>query len=527
MFEIPDRMNAAEYFVDRNVREGRGDKIAVVDTADGQEYTYSDMLDMVNRFGNALREELDTRLEERVMLLLLDSPAFVAGFFGSIKIGAVPIPTNTLLKSPDYEYLLNDSRARILVIHASLVGEIVPIADQLEYLEHVVIVNAAEANTDGIPDYIQVHDYDELLAGAARELEPVMLSKDDACFWLYSSGTTGFPKGAVHLQHDMLYCAHYYAQGVLDINENDRTFSVAKLFFAYGLGNALYFPFSVGATTVLYPGVPDPRTFFDIIETHRPTIFYCVPTAYAAMLDVDEAPARYDTSSVRVCVSAGEALPPALYERWKELYGVDILDGIGSTEILHIFISNREGKVKPGSSGTLVPGYEAKIVDEEGNLVPTGEIGDLLIKGDSTCAYYWNKHEKTKNTIVGHWIRTGDKYRQDEDGYFHYQGRSDDMIKAGGIWVSPVEVENTLMEHEAVLECGVVGAADAEGLVKPKAFVILREGYDPSDDLTEELTQYVRSRIAKYKYPRSIVFVDELPKTATGKIQRYKLREEA
>ncbi len=523
MIEFPDRMNAAEYFVDRHVREGRGDKVAIVDTADGREYTYRDVLDMVNRFGNVLRQALGTRLEERVMMITLDSPAFVASFFGSIKVGAVPIPTNTLLKPPDYEYLLNDSRARVLLISAPLVPQVAPILERLRYLRHIVVVG--EADVGRPPRRIAVHRYEELMASAPNERDPEMMSKDDACFWLYSSGTTGFPKGAVHLQHDMLYCAHFYAQQVLGINEQDRTFSVAKLFFAYGLGNGLYFPFSVGATTILYPGKPDPHTFYRIITEHKPTLFFSVPTAYAAMLSVEDTSA-YDMSSVRLCVSAGEALPPALYERWKERFGVEILDGIGSTEVLHIFISNRPGEVRPGSSGKLVPGYEAKILDEEGHPVPVGEIGDLYIKGDSTCAYYWNKHEKTKDTIQGHWIRTGDKYSVDEEGYFYYHGRSDDMIKAGGIWVSPVEVENALMEHPAVLECGVVGAPDDEGLLKPKAYVVLQPGYEPSDALADELIAFVKERIAKYKYPRWIVFVDELPKTATGKIQRYKLRQQ-
>ena len=516
VIELPDRMNAATYFVDANVEAGRGDKVAIYYVGDGSTYTYSDVLEGVNRFGNALKE-LGVRMEERVMLLLLDSPEFVFSFFGAIKMGAVPIPTNTLLKPHDYEYLLNDSRARALIVSEPLLEQIEPIRDRLRYLQHIVVVGEPHSN-----DQLS---YRELVESASPELDAEEMSKDDACFWLYSSGTTGFPKGAVHLQHDMLYCADLYAKQILGINENDRTFSVAKLFFAYGLGNAMYFPFRVGASTVLYPGKPDPIKFYEIIQEYKPTIFYCVPTAYAAMLAVEDAEKRFDLSSLRVCVSAGEALPPALYERWYERFGVEILDGIGSTEVLHIFISNRAGRVKPGSSGEIVPGYEARIVDEEGNDVPPGEVGDLLIKGESTCAFYWNKHQKTKETIIGEWIRTGDKYSRDEEGYFWYQGRSDDMLKVGGIWVSPVEVENTLMEHPAVLECGVVGAEDADGLVKTKAYVVLKAGYTPSEELAEELKQFVKGRIAKYKYPRWIEFVDELPKTATGKIQRYKLRQ--
>ncbi|MHB9149949.1 MAG: benzoate-CoA ligase family protein [Thermoleophilia bacterium] len=520
--DFPDEMNAAEHFVDRNVHEGRGGKTAIVDLADGREYTYDDVLGMVNRFGNALRETLDTRLEERVLLLLLDSPAFAASFFGTIKVGSVPIPTNTLLKSSDYEYLLNDSRARVLVVSGPLFELVEPVLTDLRYLQHLVLVG--EADTSSVPAGIAVHDFHQLLAGASAQLEAEMMNADDACFWLYSSGTTGFPKGTVHLQHDMLVTTELYAKGVLGMSESDRTFSVAKLFFAYGLGNGLYFPFAVGATTVLYPGKPDAETFFNIIEQQKPTLFFCVPTAYQSMLAIENVQERYDTSSLRACVSAGEALPAAVWERWMDRFGVEILDGIGSTEILHIFISNPPGACKPGSTGKVVPGYLAKVVDEEGQPVTVGEVGDLLVSGESTCASYWNKHQKTKDTLEGHWIRTGDKYSQDEDGYFYYQGRSDDMLKAGGIWVSPVEVECTLIEHEAVLEAAVVGAADSAGLVKPKAYVVLQEGQEPSPELEEELILYVRSRIAKYKYPRWIHFIDELPKTATGKVQRYKLR---
>jgi benzoate-CoA ligase len=434
-----------------------------------------------------------------------------------------------LLRPADYEYLLNDSRARVLVVGEPLWPVIEPIRDRLGYLKHVVVVGNAVG-----PSLLS---YEELVSAASTELSPELLSKDDACFWLYSSGTTGFPKGAVHLQHDMIVAADLYARPTLGISQDDRTFSVAKLFFAYGLGNGLYFPFRVGGSTVLYPGKPDPLKFFEIIQEYQPTLFFCVPTGYAAMLAVEDAAQRFDTSSVRLCISAGEALPPALFERWRERFGVEILDGIGSTEILHIFISNRPGRVKPGSTGELVPGYEARIVDESGGEVPVGQVGDLLIKGDSICACYWNKHRDTCETICGHWIRTGDKYLRDQDGYFWYQGRSDDMLKVGGIWVSPVEVENALIQHPAVLECAVVGITDDQGLVKPRAYVVLKDrslleeaepcssGSGPARErLAVELQNFVREKLAVYKYPRSIEFVTELPKTATGKIQRYKLR---
>lgn len=515
---LPDRYNASTTFIDANIEAGRGDKTAVI--CGERRSTYTEIAAMVNRTGNALKR-LGVRMEERVMLLLLDSPEFVAAFFGAIRIGAVPIPTNTLLRPPDYEYLLNDSRATTLIVSEQLYASIEPVRAKLKFLTHVIVVGRVpESAHDAI-------NFDEWIRDESPDLSPADTSVDDACFWLYSSGTTGFPKGTVHLQHDMVYCAENYARRVLDVTENDRTFSVAKLFFAYGLGNGLYFPFYVGATTILHSGRPTPQAVYEVTTKHRPTLFFSVPTSYAALLAVPEAEKNYSLKSVRLCVSAGEALPKAIFERWHQKWGVEILDGIGSTEILHIFISNRAGRVKPGASGELVPGYEARIVGENDQLVPRGEIGNLLIKGDSTCAYYWNKHEKTKQTISGEWIRTGDKYLVDEDSYYWYQGRSDDMLKVGGIWVSPVEVESSLISHPAVLECGVVGRMDADELVKPIAFVVLKEGFFPSSDLEMELKDYVKDNLAPYKYPRWIGFTPQLPKTATGKIQRFKLREMA
>jgi benzoate-CoA ligase len=324
----------------------------------------------------------------------------------------------------------------------------------------------------------------------------------------------------------MVVCSDTYALRVLGITERDRTFSAAKLFFAYGLGNNMYFPMRVGGQGVLYPHRPLPEAMFETIQAYRPTIFFGVPTLYAGMLAVKEAEKRYDLSSLRLCVSAGEALPAELYTRWKERFGLEILDGIGTTEILHIFLSNRPGQVKPGSSGLPVPGYEVAIVDDDGRPVPRGEVGNLRVRGDSTMAFYWNKHEKTKETLHGHWIQTGDKYYQDEEGTFWYCGRSDDMLKVGGIWVSPVEVEATLIGHPAVLEAAVVGKEDTDKLVKPKAFVVLKDTHSLSPELEAELQSFVKDKIAPYKYPRWIEFVPELPKTATGKIQRFKLRQE-
>ena len=325
----------------------------------------------------------------------------------------------------------------------------------------------------------------------------------------------------------MQVCAETYARDVLGINATDRCYSVAKLFFAYGLGNAMYFPLAVGATSILWPGAVTPPLVYDVIERYRPTLFFSVPTHYAMLLAHARSSRDFDLSSIRRAVSAGESLPPAIYARFRERFGVEILDGIGSTEVLHIFISNRPGNVRPGSSGVLVQGYEAKIVDEEGAVVQAGETGSLLIKGDSTCAFYWNRHELTKRTIEGHWIRTGDHYRQDSDGFFWFAGRSDDMLKVGGIWVSPAEVEHTLCEHQAVQQCAVIGRDDHDGLTKPLAYVVLRDGVLPTPELASDLQLFARTRLAEYKRPRWVEFVEALPTTATGKVQRFKLRERA
>jgi benzoate-CoA ligase len=509
---LPDRFNIADYLVDRHVREGRGPRTAIL--CGDESITYAQVTDRSSRMATGLRT-LGLRREDRVMLLLHDSPAFVYSFFGAQKMGAVPIPTNTLLKSQDYRYMLNDSRARVVIASEALLPQLSAIPrNDLPHLEQVIVDGNASGEMRGI---------DQLLS-ASPSLEVEDTSKDDAAFWLYSSGTTGFPKGAVHLHHDIVHTVACYAQGILRMTETDRTFSVAKLFFAYGLGNALTFPFAIGATTILWPGPPTPPNVFAQIERFKPTLFFSVPTNYGQLLAHKRDGADFDLSSVRQAVSAGESLPKALYERFKDRFGVEILDGIGSTEILHIFISNRPGRARPGSAGELVPGYEARILDDAGVDVADETVGNLLIKGDSTCAYYWNKHERTKDTIEGHWIRTGDKFSRDADGYYWYAGRADDMLKVGGIWVSPVEIENTLVEHPAVQEAGVIGRRDADDLEKPMAYVVLAAGHVPSPELARELQDFVRSKIAEYKRPRWIEFVDTLPKTATGKTQRFKLR---
>ena len=513
--QLPAIFNVATHFVDRHIRERRDHKIAF--ECGEERVTYRQLFERVNRAGNAIKK-LGVRQEERVALLLLDTPEFAYCFFGGIKIGAVPIPINTLLKPQEYEYILNDSRARVLIVSEALLPQIQAIAkEKLCHLKTIVVFGKAPEGA---------YSLQQLLDESSPELQAEPTSKDDAAFWLYSSGSTGFPKGCIHLHHDMVVCSELYAKNILQITENDRFFSVAKLFFAYGLGNGLYFALAVGATSILWPGSPSPPNIFSVIEKHKPTLFFSVPSNYASLLSYKhESGGEFDLSTVRYGVSAGEALPATLFHRFKERFGIEVLDAIGSTEALHMFIANRPGAVRPGSSGEIMPGYEARIVDENGHDVPDGEVGSLLIKGDSVCAGYWNQHEKTKETIQGHWIRTGDKYYRDQDGYYWYVGRNDDMMKVKGMWVSPIEIENTLMEHPGVQEAAAIGNADGNQLIKPAAYLVLKQGVDETPQLIEEIRQHLLSKLAAYKCPQRFEVVKELPKTATGKIQRYKLRQ--
>jgi len=518
--ELAARYNAAETFVDTH-RLIRADEVAI--RCQGNSVTYGEMGANVDRAGSALRE-LGVDIEQRVVILCVDSPAFVYTFFGAIKIGATPVPTNTLLNAHDLRYIVQDSRAVAIVVSAPLLPKVLEIRDECPRLRHVLVTTSGTAPPASPPPN-GVLSFEDALRAASDDLDPADTGPDDPCFWLYSSGTTGFPKGAVHLQHDMIYCTDTYGAQVLGTTERDRHFTVSPLFHAYGLGNGVFFPFRVGASSVLKPERAAPELVYDLITKERPTILFTAPTFYAALLAYPESDFKYDLSSLRFAVSAGEALPKPLFDAWKKRFGTEILDGIGATEMLHIFISNYPGRAKGGTSGVVVEGYRARIVDDEGAEVRRGESGHLWVSGDSCAAYYWNKHEKTKASFRGEWYVTGDKYHQDDDGYFVYEGRSDDMLKVSGQWVSPAEVEAALMEHPAVLECGVVGAKDRDELTKPRAFVVLKKDKIPSDALADELKAFVKERITPYKYPRWIEFVSELPKNAAGKIQRYKLRE--
>ena len=502
---LPERFNVAMPFIDRHVGEGRGAK-AAIRTAQ-ETVTYTELAERVNRAGNALLAR-GLKPGDRVMMVIKDCPAFFYVFWGAIKAGIVPIPLNTMLRAADYAYIIDDSGCRLVVYSGEYAAEVEPGLKQLGAKQ---------------PTAITADTFLGELPKASTTLDVRLAAPTDDCFWLYSSGSTGRPKGAVHLQRDMVVTSELYGVRALGVREDDVGYSVGKLYFAYGLGNAMTFPLWTGGTAVLDDRRPTPETAFETIEKFRPTLYYSAPTMYAAQLAVYDTKPR-DVSSLRACVSAAEALPAEIFRRWKEKTGTIILDGIGSTECLHIFIGNRLDDYRPGTSGKPVPGYEVKIVDEHGKPVPKGESGRLWIRSESAAKYYWNKPEKTAETMVDGWLNTGDTYRQDDDDYFIYDGRSDDMLKVGGIWCSPVEIENCLIRHSAVLESAIVGHADENELIKPKAFVVLKQAGSGSAALTEELMALCKKTLAPYKYPRWVEYVIELPKTATGKIQRFKLR---
>jgi benzoate-CoA ligase len=509
---IPDDYNAAFDLIERNLRAGRADRTAFID--DAGRHTFGALAGRVQRTASAM-SALGLRMEDRVLVCLLDGIDFPTVFLGCVHAGIVPIVTNTLLTTADYDYMLRDSRARALVVSAALLPQFAPLLGSLPFLEHV-IVTGGEAPTG-------TRALATLLAEAADYGPPAPTRADDVCFWGYSSGSTGAPKGTLHVHSSLIQTAELYARPILGLREDDVVFSAAKLFFAYGFGNGMVFPLAIGATAVLMAERPTPAAVFRRLREHQPTIFYGVPTLFAAMLASPELPRR-DEVRLRIATSAGEALPEELGRRFGEHYGIDVLDGIGSTEMLHIFLSNRPGDIRYGTTGRPVPGYEVRLVDDAGNEVPEGEQGELQVRGPTTAQGYWNKRAKTRATFLGEWMRSGDKYRRDPDGRYVYGGRSDDMLKVSGIYVSPVEVEAALVTHPAVLEAAVIGRSDSDALVKPKAFVVLKSGHAASEGLAAELKQHVKDRLAPYKYPRWIDFVAELPKTATGKIQRFRLR---
>ena len=506
-----DSFNTAVYMIDRHIGEGRGDRPAFV--TDHETVTYAELAERVNRCGNALLDA-GVRPGERMLMIVKDCPEFVYLFYGAVKAGIVPVPINTLLRAVDYQYMIEDSECAALVYSPEFEAEA---ALALAASSHRP---ACVTTTDG------AGGLRERLDAASDTLAPHPSDAMADCFWLYSSGSTGRPKGTVHRQRDILVNVVLYAEPVLGITGDDLMFSAAKLFFAYGLGNAMNFPLACGACAVLSDERPTPEMTFRI-EKYRPTIYFGVPTLYAAQCRAMETE-KPDLSSLRLSVSAGESLPAPIFNRWTEMVGHPPLDGIGSTEAIHIFISNRLEDAKAGTSGRVVPGYRARIVDDDGQDVTPGEVGRLWVQGKSMAAYYWHQPERTEQTMLGDdWLDTGDTYTQDEDGYYVYNGRSDDMIKVGGIWCSPIEIESRLLEHSKVLEAGVVGREDGDGLVKPEAHIILKDHGDAGDDLAAELLEHCRDGLARYKYPRWFHFVEDLPKTATGKIQRFRLRSGA
>jgi benzoate-CoA ligase len=545
---FPERFNMADYFLYHNIEKGRENKTCLY--FEDQTYNYGDTVRMSNRVGNVLRE-LGVRQEDRVLIILPDCPEFVWTWFGAARIGAVITMVNPLMTADDYRYYLDYTRARVAVIPQSIKETFGEVVKDAPYLKSVMVVGGDVTQTVSLrageqaeavdsPADLGVEDpqtnslrysssvywcsFDEAVNAAAVECTPADTHRDDIAIWLFSSGSTGQPKGAVHLQHDLPFNTEVFAKRTIGVNETDLTVSVPKLFFGYATGTNLLFPFAVGGATALFSERSTPEKLFQIIERYRPTILTTVPTMINSMLNAPDAERR-DLSSLRFCYSAGEALPVELYERWKKTLGIEICDGIGSAEMFHIYISNRPGDVKPGSLGKLVDGYEAKIVDAGGQSVPTGEMGTLKIKGDSAALCYWNAHEKSKETFAGDWCTTGDQFHVDSEGYYWYHGRTDDMLKVSGIFVAPAEIENCLLQHEAVLECAVIGAEGGDGLVKPKAFVVLREDSTATDDLAEHMKAFVKSHLALYKYPRWIEFVLSLPKNDRGKIDRKTLKQ--
>ena len=512
----PKAYNAAADLVDVHYDAPHADKPAFIDP--NRTLTYRELVQESNRFAN-LCTTYGIARESRLAIIMLDTIAFPTVFWGAIKAGVIPIPLNTLLTTEQYGYVLSDSRAKAVVVSAALLDVIRPLLGKLPDLRQVFV-----DGTDVPPFALPLQSE---MTSNSPVYTPIATNADETAFWLYSSGSTGMPKGTRHVHTSLRETARLYGRPVAGFGGADVVFSAAKLFFAYGLGNAMTFPLSVGATAVLLPERPTPQSVFRTLKAHQPTIFCGVPTLYAAILNDPSCTPENGSARLRRCISAGEALPEEVGKAWRARFGVDILDGIGSTEMLHIFVSNKDGELRYGTSGKPVPGYTVRIVDEQDRDVTDGEIGELLVSGPTAADGYWNQREKSRATFQGPWTRSGDKYMRDKDGYLTYQGRTDDMFKVSGIWVSPFEVESALISHDAVLEAAIVAKEDFDGLIKPKAVVVLKPGRSADDALTNELQEHVKAKAGPWKYPRWIVYVDNLPKTATGKIQRFKLRQSA
>jgi 4-hydroxybenzoate-CoA ligase len=507
--------NAAVDFVDRNVAEGRGDKTAFIDPS--RNLTYAELRDATARIGPMLTR-MGVEPENRIALVLLDTVDFPVLFWGAIRAGIVPVLVNTRLTVDQYRYLFEDSRAKAVFVSTALLPVIQEAAKDIATLRTIVVVGGGP---------MEMPRLDSLLAAENEGSAPARTSADEVAYWLYSSGTTGMPKGVMHVHSNPSVMAQNAGQRRLGYREGDIIFSAAKCFFSYGLGNAIFCPMWVGATSVFYPERPTPQTVFEVLRGYQPTMFFAVPTLYAAMLADPECKPDNMSNRLRLCFSAGEPLPAHVGQAWKQRFGLDIVNGVGSTEMGHLFLTNLPDGVEYGTSGVPVDGYHLRLVDDAGNDVADDDIGEMWVRGDSSAAGYWNQREKSRHTFIGEWTRTGDKYLRRADGVYNYCGRTDDMFKVSGIWVSPFEVEDALISHPKVLEAAVVPAEDDNGLVKPKAFVVLRDhrDNDAGRALYEELKVHVKRSIGPWKYPRWIEFVDNLPKTATGKIQRYMLRD--
>lgn len=514
--DLPRKFNLASYFLDRNLDLGRGAATALI--CQDRAYSYQEVAKRTNEVGHVLRE-LGVEIEDRVLLALSDGLDFVATWYAVIKVGGVVAEVYTFLQEKDYEYFLNYTRAKVAVVDATTLEMMRAVAPRCQYLRALLVVGAVSDLGEG------EYDFDSLVEAAPQDLTAESTTKDDIAIWKFTTGSTGDPKAAVHCHHDPFISFTTYARRVVEIESEDTVIPVPKLFFGYARDLTTLFTFGVGATGVVFPQRTTPELLAELIGRHSPTILVNVPTMMNAMVNHPQAE-TWDLSSLRLCISSGEALPDDIYHKWMELFGVEILDGIGSSEAYHIYISNRIGNARPGSAGEIVPGYQALIVDEKGNPVPDGETGELWIEGESSALMYWNDHRKSKETFAGDRIRSGDMFTRDEDGYFWYQGRADDLIKVGGIWVSPLEIEECLRHHPAVSECAVIGIEES-GLMLPRAYVVVKTGEGTARVGEEGLQEYVKQSLSPHKYPRQVRFVEDLPKTASGKLDRKQLRREA